>query len=178
LPFRYTHLPVTTAQGEQETCILYGQNTKFQYVKAGGAYRTSGTLVKLSSSTVVILLINFSLNLHITELFQLCREIQLSLLSSMSIYSIPCEYVYVQLHTHMYMHAGEVRAKQMLRGRAVAQAVSRWLPTVAARVASGQHVGFVMDKEALGQVFSEYFGFPCQLFHQFLHHPNHPGLAR
>jgi hypothetical protein len=32
---------------------------------------------------------------------------------------------------------------------------------------SGQ-VGFVVDKVALGQVFSEYFGFPCQLLH------NHP----
>jgi hypothetical protein len=40
-------------------------------------------------------------------------------------------------------------------------------------------VGFVVDKEALGQVFSEYFGFPCQSsFHQFLHHHNHPGLAQ
>jgi hypothetical protein len=29
---------------------------------------------------------------------------------------------------------------------------------------------FVVDKVALGQVFSEYFGFPCQfLFHQLLH---------
>jgi hypothetical protein len=44
--------------------------------------------------------------------------------------------------------------------------------------ASGQHVGFVVDKVALGQVFSEYFGFPCQSFHQFLHHHNHPGLAQ
>jgi hypothetical protein len=36
-------------------------------------------------------------------------------------------------------------------------------------------VGFVVDKVALGQVFSEYFGFPCQsLFYQFLHHHNHP----
>jgi hypothetical protein len=39
--------------------------------------------------------------------------------------------------------------------------------------ASGQHVGFLVDKAALGQVFSEYFGFPCQSFH----HHNHPGLA-
>jgi hypothetical protein len=34
-------------------------------------------------------------------------------------------------------------------------------------------VGFVVDKVALGQVFSEYFGFPCQFsFHQLLltHH--------
>jgi hypothetical protein len=32
------------------------------------------------------------------------------------------------------------------------------------------HVGFVVDKVALEQVFSEYFGFPCQSsFHQLLH---------
>jgi hypothetical protein len=37
-------------------------------------------------------------------------------------------------------------------------------------------VGIVVDKVALGQVFSEYFGFPCQSsFHQ-LHH-NHPHLS-
>jgi hypothetical protein len=37
-------------------------------------------------------------------------------------------------------------------------------------------VGFVVDKVALGQVFSEHFGFPCQFsFHQFLH--NHPHLS-
>jgi hypothetical protein len=64
-------------------------------------------------------------------------------------------------------------------GRAVAQAVSRWLPTAAARVRGpAEHVGFVVDKAAMGQVFSEYFGFPCQSFHQFLHHHNHPGLAQ
>jgi hypothetical protein len=59
-------------------------------------------------------------------------------------------------------------------GRAVAQAVIRWLPGFA----SGQHVGFVVDKAALGQVFFEYFGFPCQSFHQFLHHHNHLRLAQ
>jgi hypothetical protein len=32
------------------------------------------------------------------------------------------------------------------------------------------HVGFVVDKVALGQVFSEYFGFPCRSsVHQLLH---------
>jgi hypothetical protein len=36
-------------------------------------------------------------------------------------------------------------------------------------------VGFVVDKVVLGQVFSEYFGFPCQsLFHQLLHNHPHP----
>jgi hypothetical protein len=37
-------------------------------------------------------------------------------------------------------------------------------------------VGFVVEKVALGQVFSEYFGFPCQSsFYQLLH--NHPHLS-
>jgi hypothetical protein len=40
------------------------------------------------------------------------------------------------------------------------------------------HVGFVVDKEALGQVFSDYFRFPYQLFHRqphtkHNHHHNH-----
>jgi hypothetical protein len=35
---------------------------------------------------------------------------------------------------------------------------------------------FVVDKVALGQVFSEYFGFPCQSsFYQLLQ--NHPHLS-
>jgi hypothetical protein len=43
--------------------------------------------------------------------------------------------------------------------------------------ASRQHVVFV-DKAALGQVSSEYFGFPCQSsFRQFLHHID-AGLAQ
>jgi hypothetical protein len=46
------------------------------------------------------------------------------------------------------------------------------------RVRAG-HVGFVVDKAALGQVFSEYFGFPCQSsFHQYLNHHNHLELAQ
>jgi hypothetical protein len=57
-------------------------------------------------------------------------------------------------------------------------AVRRWLPTAADRVRDGQHVGFVVDKAALGQVFSEYIGFPCQSFHRFLHCHNHPGLTQ
>jgi hypothetical protein len=63
-------------------------------------------------------------------------------------------------------HLWIVMKKMRLVGHVIAQAVSRWLPTVAR---SG-HVGFVVDKVALGQVFSEYFGFPCQfLFHRLLH---------
>jgi hypothetical protein len=64
-------------------------------------------------------------------------------------------------------------------GRAAAQAVSPGFPPRRPGFASGQHVGFVVDKAALNQAFSEYFDFPCQSsFHQFLHHHNHPGLAQ
>jgi hypothetical protein len=65
-------------------------------------------------------------------------------------------------------------------GRAIAQAVSRWLPTAATRVrARSGHVGFVVKKVELGQVFSEYFGFPCQSsFHQILHPHNHQGQVQ
>jgi hypothetical protein len=61
----------------------------------------------------------------------------------------------------------------------IAEAVSRWLPTAAARVRDRVwQVGFVVDRVASGQVFSEYFGLPCQnrsfhLLHH--HHHNHPG---
>jgi 1,2-phenylacetyl-CoA epoxidase PaaB subunit len=43
-------------------------------------------------------------------------------------------------------------------GRAIAQAVSRRPGFVPGSV----HMGFVMDKVKLGQVFYEFFGFPCQ----------------
>jgi hypothetical protein len=66
-----------------------------------------------------------------------------------------------------------------VRGRAIAQAVSRWLPTAAVR---GSKPDLVMwdlwwDKVAMGQVFSEYFGFPCnrRSLHQLLH--NHPHIS-
>jgi hypothetical protein len=41
-----------------------------------------------------------------------------------------------------------------MAGRAVAQAVSRCLPTAAVRVrVQAEHVGFMVDKAALGQGF-------------------------
>jgi hypothetical protein len=73
------------------------------------------------------------------------------------------------------------RQYENVLGRAIAQAVSRWLPTATARFKPGfGQVGFVVDKVLLGQVFSEYFGFPCQSsFHQILHyHHNHPGQVQ
>jgi hypothetical protein len=40
------------------------------------------------------------------------------------------------------------------------------------------HVGFVVDKVVLGQVFAEYFGFPCQFsFHRLLHTHHLPSGA-
>jgi hypothetical protein len=42
------------------------------------------------------------------------------------------------------------------------------------------HVEFMVDKVALGHVFSEYFDLPCQFsFHRLLHtHHHHPGLIQ
>jgi hypothetical protein len=40
-------------------------------------------------------------------------------------------------------------------------------------------MGFVVDKVALGRVFSECFGFTCQSeFHQIPHHHNQPGQVQ
>jgi hypothetical protein len=63
---------------------------------------------------------------------------------------------------------------------AIAQAVSCWLPTTLARVCvRAEHMGFVVDKAAQGQVFFKYFGFPCQSsFDLLLYHHNHPVLAQ
>jgi hypothetical protein len=66
----------------------------------------------------------------------------------------------------------------IIEGRAVAQRLDPGFPPRRPGFAYGQHVGFVVDKAALGQIFSEYFGFPCQSFHRFLHYHNHPGLAQ
>jgi hypothetical protein len=66
-------------------------------------------------------------------------------------------------------------------GRAIVEAASRWPTTAAALIrARVWQVEFVVDKVASGQVFSEYFGFPCRnrSFHQLLHPHNHPGQTR
>jgi hypothetical protein len=81
---------------------------------------------------------------------------------------------YVQRISGCSMRA-DGRNTELQKGRAVAQAVRRWLPTAAARVRVRARY---VDKAALGQAFSEYFGFPCQSFHQFLHHQNHLRLAQ
>jgi hypothetical protein len=51
-------------------------------------------------------------------------------------------------------------------GTAIAEAVSRWLPTAAAWVrARVWQVKFVVEKVASGQVFSEYFVSPAKTVH-------------
>jgi hypothetical protein len=70
------------------------------------------------------------------------------------------------------------QTKTFTRGRAVAQRLDAGFPPRQPGFAYGQHVGLAMDKAALGQVFAEYFGFPCQSFHRFLHYHNHPGLTQ
>jgi hypothetical protein len=67
------------------------------------------------------------------------------------------------------------------KGRTLAEAVSCWHPTTVTRVrARVWQVGFIVGKVASWQVFSEYFGFPCQnrSFHQLLHPLNHPGQVQ
>jgi hypothetical protein len=60
--------------------------------------------------------------------------------------------------------------EQWMSDRAIAQAVSRRLPTAVAWVRyQVRSCGFVVTKVALRQVFYNYFGFPCLLsFHQLL----------
>jgi hypothetical protein len=93
-------------------------------------------------------------------------------------------------HTTVFNHPGIFAAKfypympssiynlTVTLSRAVSQAINRWFPTAAARVRIRAACrGFVVDKAALTQVLSEYFGFLCQSFHQFLYDLNHQGLA-
>jgi hypothetical protein len=53
----------------------------------------------------------------------------------------------------------------MYVGRAIAQTVNRWFPTAESRFEPGSgQVRFVVDKVVLGQIFSEHFRFPCNLY--------------
>jgi hypothetical protein len=47
-------------------------------------------------------------------------------------------------------------------GELTADSIVAGFPPLRPGFASGQHVGLVVDKAALRQVFSEYFGFPSQ----------------
>jgi hypothetical protein len=72
-----------------------------------------------------------------------------------------------------FFSEGSRKNEDQPQGRALAQAVSRWLPTVAARVPSR-----VWSSGICGGQSGAGAGVPCQSsFHQILHHHNHPGQA-
>jgi hypothetical protein len=83
----------------------------------------------------------------------------------------------------LHQHGQRVSEVSNQKGRAIAQAVSRRLPTAAARVQTRVWSCGILwwTKVTLGQVFSENFGFSCQstfrlLLHNHLHY--HPRLAQ
>jgi hypothetical protein len=68
----------------------------------------------------------------------------------------------------------EVHNLVSFTARAITQAVSRRLPTAAARVRTQVRWDLWWTEWHWGQVFSEYFGFPCQFaFHLMLHSHHH-----
>jgi hypothetical protein len=70
----------------------------------------------------------------------------------------------------------KILRKCLRKGRAIAQAISSgFSPPRSEFEPRSDHVEFVVDKVALRQVFSEYFGFPCQLSsHRLLYIHHHP----
>jgi hypothetical protein len=65
-------------------------------------------------------------------------------------------------------------------GRAIAQAVSRWLPTEAARVRARVWSNEICGGQSGARAgFLQVLRFPCQsAFHQILHPHNHPGQVQ
>jgi hypothetical protein len=65
--------------------------------------------------------------------------------------------------------------RRFRQGCAIAQAISHRRPGIEPR---SNRMRFVVDKVALGQVFSEYFSFPCKFsFHRLLHTYNPLSVA-
>jgi hypothetical protein len=62
--------------------------------------------------------------------------------------------------------------------RDVAQAVSRWLPTAAARVRVRAACGVCSGQSGTGAGFLRVLRFPLPIIPPILHHHNHPGLAQ
>jgi hypothetical protein len=94
-----------------------------------------------------------------------------------------CNKIFKSLQTVGYDCPPSSHLLTSILGRAIAQAVSCRLPTTAARVQTRVWSCGILwwTKVALGQVFSENFGFPCQstfhlLLHNHLHY--HPRLAQ
>jgi hypothetical protein len=78
-------------------------------------------------------------------------------------------------------HLGGLGSSPLHCGRAIARAVSCLLPTLAAWVrAQLRSCGICSGLSSTGQVFAEYFDFPCQFsFHRLLRpHPHRPASGR
>jgi hypothetical protein len=90
------------------------------------------------------------------------------------------------LFTHKTTTANKIFIKsditELYRNKAVPQLkrlVAGFPPRRPRFEPGSSHVGFLVDKVALGQVFSEYFGFPYQSsLHQILHPHYHPGQVQ
>jgi hypothetical protein len=65
-----------------------------------------------------------------------------------------------------------------IKGRVVAQAVSCCLLTAAVGVRVRAACGVRGEQSSIGADFLRVLRFPCQSFHQFLHHHNHLELAQ
>jgi hypothetical protein len=68
--------------------------------------------------------------------------------------------------------------RSSLRGRAIAQAVRRWLRTAADRVCVRAACGVCGGQSGTGVSFLRVLWLHMPIIHQFLHHRNHPGLAQ
>jgi hypothetical protein len=92
-------------------------------------------------------------------------------------FGFPCQSSFHQM-LHHHNHPGQVqfsgrRAEWTQFGIKKNNLVAGFPPRRPGFEPRSSRVGFVVDKVALGQVFSEYFGFPCQFsFHRLLnnHH--------
>jgi hypothetical protein len=72
----------------------------------------------------------------------------------------------VTIHGSILLRYGSEKGRAIARGVSCSQQRTRFESRLG-------HVGFVVDKVALVQVSSEYFGFPCQSFYRLLH-THHP----
>jgi hypothetical protein len=90
------------------------------------------------------------------------KKAYLSVAFQLSAFLIWCLYFYKFIYLFIY---GLAIAKLLVAG---------FPPRLPGFEPWTRHVGYVVDKVALGQVFSDYFDFPCQfLFHRMLHIHHH-----